>query len=94
MKKQRTGLRKPGPALVSRAKFIPVFEEMKEWSALLQSELNSRPAITRESMFGFLLFYRRGVVCAALPRTRGFDSPSSLVFKFDPLPPAPKPIPG
>jgi len=37
-------------------------------------------------MFGFLFFYRRGAVFAALPRTRGFDSPSSLVFKFDPMP--------
>jgi len=79
---------KTRPPLASRAKFIPVSEEMKEWSALLQSELNSRPAITTESMFGFLLFYRRGLVFAVLPRTRGFDPPSSLVFNFDPLPAA------
>jgi hypothetical protein len=28
------------------------------------------------------LFYRRGVVFAGLPRTRGFDSPSALIFKL------------
>jgi len=56
---------------------------MKQWSALLESELKSWPGITTRSMFGFLFFYRRGRVFAALPRTRGFDSPSSLVFKFN-----------
>lgn len=55
---------------------------------MLQSELNSWPAISTKSMFGFLFFYRRGAVFAALPLTRGFDSPSSLVFKFNPIPPA------
>jgi hypothetical protein len=59
---------------------------MKQWSAMLQSELNSWPGITTRSMFGFLFFYRRRTVFAALPKTRGFDSPSSLLFKFDPLP--------
>jgi hypothetical protein len=55
---------------------------------MLQSELSSWPGVSSKSMFGFLFFYRRGVVFAALPRTRGFDSPSSLLVKFDPLPPA------
>ena len=67
-------------------KFVPISEEMKQWSVLLQAELNSWPGITTRSMFGFLFFYRRGTVFAALPKTRGFDSPSSLLFKFDPLP--------
>ncbi|HTZ46615.1 MAG TPA: hypothetical protein VMH20_03440 [Verrucomicrobiae bacterium] len=69
-------------------KFPVISEQMKEWSAMLQGELHSWPAITTKSMFGFLFFYRRGVVFAALPRTRGFDSPSSLVFKLPPLTPA------
>lgn len=72
----------------SRVEFPLISEEMKQWSALLAAELNSWPAITTRSMFGFLFFYRRGKVFAALPRTRGFDSPSSLVFKFNPIPPA------
>jgi hypothetical protein len=72
----------------ARPKFPVISEQMKEWSALLQGEVNSWPAITTKSMFGFLFFYRRGVVFGALPRTRGFDSPSSLIFKLPPLAPA------
>jgi hypothetical protein len=70
-----------------RNKFPLISEEMKQWSAMLQSELNSWPAISTKSMFGFIFFYRRKVVFAALPRTRGFDSPSSVLFKFNPMPP-------
>lgn len=86
MKKRRANPQSSKRARRSRVKFLPISEEMKQWSALLQSELNSWPAITTKSMFGFLFFYRRGAVFAALPRTRGFDSPSSLLFKIDPMP--------
>jgi hypothetical protein len=68
--------------------FPIISEEMKQWSAMLQAEVNSWPAITSKSMFGFVFFYRRKIVFAALPRTRGFDSPSSLLFKFNPIPAA------
>jgi hypothetical protein len=71
-----------------RPKFPHISEEMKQWSASLQSELNSWSGITTKSMFGFLFYFRRGIPFAALPRTRGFDSPSSILFKFDPLPSA------
>lgn len=87
MKKRATVSRKPNRKRGPREKFPTISQEMKEWSALLQAELNSWPAITTKSMFGFLFFYRRGSVFAALPRTKGFESPSSLVFKFDPMPP-------
>lgn len=50
--------------------------------------MNSLPRINTKSMFGFLFFYRRSVVFAALPQTRGFSSSSSLIFKFNPMPPA------
>lgn len=55
---------------------------------MLQSELHSWPFITTKSMFGFLSFYREGKIFAALPQTRGFSSSSSLIFKFNPMPPA------
>jgi hypothetical protein len=55
---------------------------MKQWSAMLENELRSWPSITSKSMFGFLFFYRRRTVFAGLPRTRGFESPSALVFKL------------
>ncbi len=89
-KKSNPPAEKPSPRAErqSRAKFPLLSEEMKQWSAMLQSELNSWPAIATKSMFGFTFFYRRRAVFAALPRTRGFDSPSSIVFKFNPMPPA------
>jgi len=71
-----------------RNKFPLVSEEMKQWSAMLQGELNSWPAIHTKSMFGFLFFYRRKVVFAGLPVTRGFDSPNALIFKIPLLSPA------
>ena len=55
---------------------------------MLQSEINSWPLITAKSMFGFQSFYRDGKIFAALPQTRGFSSSSSLIFKFNPMPPA------
>jgi hypothetical protein len=87
LKKKPAASRKLNRKRQGHPKFPHISEEMKEWSALLQSELNSWPGITTRSMFGFLFFYRRGTAFAALPRTRGFDSPSSLVFKFNLMPP-------
>ena len=87
-KKSKPPARKPKPKPRAHPKFPLISEEMKQWSAMLQSELGSWPGITTKSMFGFTFFYRRRAVFAALPRTRGFDSPSSIVFKFNPMPPA------
>jgi hypothetical protein len=71
-----------------RPKYPPVSEDMKRWSAMLESELVSWPTISAKSMFGFLSFYRQGTIFAALPRTRGFASSSSLILKFNPMPPS------
>jgi hypothetical protein len=38
-------------------------------------------------MFGFLGFYRRTKIFAALPVTRGIKTPNSLIFKIKPMPP-------
>ena len=46
------------------------------------------PGVSTKSMFGFLSFYRAGRIFAALPRTRGFNSSSSLILKFNPMPSA------
>jgi hypothetical protein len=54
---------------------------MKEWSALLGAELSSWPSITSRRMFGMTVFYRAGVVFAALPLTRSFETPHSVAFK-------------
>jgi hypothetical protein len=76
------------PAAPKRAqiKFPAISEEMKQWSAMLQAELSTWPDIAPKPAFGFLFFYRGKKVFAGLPRTRGFDSPSCLIFKFDPMP--------
>jgi luciferase-like monooxygenase len=88
MKKVSRNPRNPKQKPVSRAKLLPISEEMKQWSALLASELNSWPDITTKSMFGLLSFYRKGKIFAALPQTRGLTSSSSLIVKFNPMPPA------
>jgi hypothetical protein len=88
VKKQRSRPRNSRRMAARRPAFLPISEEMKEWSAMLTSQLNRWPGITAKAMFGFVFFYRQRMVFAALPRTRGFDSPSALVFKFAPMPPA------
>jgi hypothetical protein len=88
MKKVPQSSAKRRPSNATRKKFPIVSEEMKQWSAMLQAELNSWPAVTSKSMFGFLFFYRRGSVFAGIPRTRGLESPSALLFKFPSMSPA------
>ncbi len=88
MKKARGKSSESKRPRASRARFLPISEEMKEWSAMLALELRSLPDITLKSMFGFSSFYRKGRIFAALPQTRGFRSASSLIVKFDPIPPA------
>ncbi|HEY6307546.1 MAG TPA: luciferase family protein [Candidatus Angelobacter sp.] len=55
---------------------------MQKWSALLGTELASWPAVTSRRMFGMTVFYRTGVIFAALPRTRSFETPRSVAFKL------------
>ncbi|HWZ45387.1 MAG TPA: hypothetical protein VNW97_18070 [Candidatus Saccharimonadales bacterium] len=59
-----------------------ISEEMKRWSALLDAELSTWPAITSRAMFGMKVFYRKGKIFAALPRTRCFNTPRSVAFKL------------
>jgi hypothetical protein len=66
----------------SRPKFAQVSEAMKEWSALMGAELSSLPAVTSRRMFGMTAFFRKGVIFAALPRTRSFATPHSVAFKL------------
>lgn len=86
MKERRPIPANTKPKRRRQVEFPLISEDMKQWSAMLAAELNSWPGITTKTMFGFLFFYRRAVVFAGLPRTRGFDSPCSLVFKFNPMP--------
>lgn len=68
--------------MATRPKLVRISEQMKEWSGLLEGELEDWPAITSRAMFGMKVFYRKGVVFAALPRTRAFNTAHSVAFKL------------
>lgn len=69
-----------------RPKLRPVSDEMKEWAEHLDRELSSWPEVTRQPMFGMIVFYRRGTIFAALPRTKSFEPGNAVAFKlYDPV---------
>lgn len=47
----------------------------------------SWPGVTCKRMFGFRFVYRRKTVFAALPYTRGLFTATSILLKFNPMPP-------
>ena len=81
--------RKPAAGISTtreRPKFPVISEEMQHWSATLEAEVESWPAVRCKRMFGFRLLYRRKAVFAALPYSRGLFTPSSILLKFNPMP--------
>src|SRR5258708_33540550 len=74
------------PPAGPRPKLLPVSEEMRRWSALLESELLSWPGVVAKRMFGFRALYRGNRIFAALPHSRGFGPDASILLKFDPTP--------
>ncbi len=70
-----------------RPKMPLASEEMKQWSAMLGNELSTWPQVTARPMFGLRGFYRGKKIFAALPVTRGFSTPNSLIFRIKPMPP-------
>lgn len=69
-----------------RPKMPPISEEMKQWSAMLKTEVSTWPQIFTKPMFGMMGLYRRKKIFGGLPVTRGFDTPNSVIFRFDPMP--------
>ena len=69
-----------------KPKFPVISEEMQHWSAMLEAEVESWPAVTGKRMFGFRFLYRRKAVFAALPYSCGLFTPSSILLKFNPMP--------
>ena len=65
-----------------RIPFVRISDAMRHWSSALGAELTTWPSVTSRSMFGMTVFYRKGVVFAALPRTRCFETPQSVAFKL------------
>ncbi len=83
--KSKSIRRKPA---VARPKLLPVSDETRRWSALLESELLSWPGVIAKRMFGLRALYRGKRIFAALPNSRGFGTEASILLKFDPMPPA------
>lgn len=71
-----------------RPKLLPISEEMRQWSALLEAELLSWPGVTAKPMFGLRAIYKGKTIFAALPRTRGIGPTASFILKFNPMLPA------
>jgi hypothetical protein len=90
MKAKKTKRNRPAkrksPTMRERPKMPPISEEMKLWSAMMKTELLGWPQVTSKPMFGMAGMYRRKKIFAGLPVTRGFNTPSSIIFRFDPMP--------
>ena len=91
----RSSTRKPKKKPRQRARkqsirpaLIPITPEMQHWSALLEEELKTWPDVTAKRLFSFRSFYRGKTIFAALPRSRSFNSATSIIFKFNPMPTA------
>ena len=78
---------KANTAVSKRPKLVPVSDQTKQWSAMLEQELSGWPNVKSRPMFGMISFYRGHTIFAALPRTRALSSPGSILFRFDPMPP-------
>jgi hypothetical protein len=68
------------------AKLHPVSDEMRQWCALLKSELLTWPNAEAKPMFGLRGFYRAKRIFAALPESREFEPLGAFLLKFDPMP--------
>ena len=69
-----------------RPKFARPSEEMRRLFSLLGEELLTYPDVTTRPMFGLTGFYRRGIIFAALPRTRAIGAANEFIFKMNAAP--------
>lgn len=79
----------PSPARKQETKSQPfkeISEQMREWSAMLQSEVESWPNVLAKKMFGMISLYRGKQIFAALPYTRTLVANDSFMFKFEHAP--------
>lgn len=84
--KRNRPARQSARTMRDRPKMPPISEEMKQWSAMLKAEVSGWPQISTKPMFGMMGLYRRKKIFGGLPVTRGFDTPNSVIFRFDPVP--------
>jgi hypothetical protein len=79
-KKRSPAARMPPP------KMHRIGEEMKQWSAMLVTEVEGWPGVKSRPMFGLRGCYRKGRIFCGLPVTRAIGSACSIMFKIDPMP--------
>lgn len=84
--KRKPSTKAQSRAMRERPKMPPISEEMKQWSAMLKTEVSRWPQISTKPMFGMMGLYRGKKIFGGLPVTRGFDTPNSVIFRFDPMP--------
>src|SRR5262250_707308 len=84
--KRSRGAKQQARAMRERPKMPPISEEMKQWSAMLRTEVGGWPQMSTKPMFGMMGLYRGKKIFGGLPVTRGFDTPNSVIFRFDPMP--------
>jgi len=84
--KRNRPARQSARSMRDRPKMPPISQEMKRWSAMLKTEVSGWPQISTQPMFGMMGLYRGKKIFGGLPVTRGFDTPNSVIFRFDPMP--------
>jgi hypothetical protein len=75
---------KPRPR---RPRLPHIAEEMRQWSTMMGTELQSWPHVKTRPMFGMLGFYRKKNIFAALPMTRVIGAANTIIFKIKTMPP-------
>jgi hypothetical protein len=65
-----------------RREMKPVSEAMRNWAQALSLEVETWPGASLKSAFGMTLVYRKGVVFAALPKTRALYEEDAILLKF------------
>ncbi len=66
-----------------RSRMKGVSEAARGWAEGLRRELEGWPEVTVKSAFGMTMVYRKGVVFAALPRTRALFEEDAILLKFN-----------
>lgn len=66
-----------------RIRMKAISEAMRGWAEALRREVESWPGVTLRSAFGMIMVYRKGVVFAALPRTRALFEDDAILLKFN-----------
>lgn len=67
----------------NRIRMKAVSEAARGWAQALALEVESWPGVTLKHAFGMTMIYRKGVVFAALPRTRALFEEDAILLKFN-----------